>query len=102
MSQRNPASDGSGSPPRPRATGTWVVVAVLLGIGIVVPLLVGIYARETPTLWGFPFFYWFQFVMIPVVSVLTFVAFRLSLSATAHDRPTFGLPAEPESPEDER
>jgi hypothetical protein len=36
------------------------------------------------------------------VSVLTFVAFRLSLSATAHDRPTFGLPAEPESPEDER
>ena len=80
MSQRNPASDGSGSPPRPRATGTWVVVAVLLGIGIVVPLLVGIYARATPTLWGFPFFYWFQFLMIPVVSVLTFIAFRLSLS----------------------
>ncbi|QWZ08910.1 DUF3311 domain-containing protein [Nocardioides panacis] len=102
MSQRNPASDGSGSPPRRRATGTWAVVAVLLGIGIVVPLLVGLYDRETPTLWGFPFFYWFQFAMIPVVSVLTFVAFRLSLSATAKDRPTFGLPAEPESPEDDR
>ena len=57
---------------------------------------------RTPTLWGFPFFYWFQFAMIPVVSVLTFVAFRLSLSATAQDRPTFGLPAEPESPEGER
>jgi hypothetical protein len=78
------------------------VVAVLLGIGIVVPLLVGLYDRETPTLWGFPFFYWFQFAMIPVVSLLTFVAFRLSLSATAKDRPTFGLPAEPESPEDDR
>ena len=95
MSQRNPASDGSGSPPRPRATGTWVVVAVLLGIGIVVPLLVGIYARETPTLWGFPFFYWFQFALIPVVSLFTYVAFRLSLRATAHDRQVFGLPAEP-------
>ena len=80
----------------PRRTGpTWLVVRVLLGVGIVVPLLVPFYAKETPELFGFPFFYWFQFLMIPVVSLLTYTAFRLSLRATAQDRPAFGLPAEP-------
>jgi membrane protein implicated in regulation of membrane protease activity len=84
-------------PPHGRATGAWVVVAVLLGIGIVVPLLVPLYDSETPTLWGFPFFYWFQFALIPVVSVLTYIAFRISLSATRKDRQVFGLPPEPDA-----
>jgi uncharacterized membrane protein len=95
MSEPNPASVRPGAPPRRRPTGAWAVIAVLLGLGIVVPLLVGLYDRETPTLFGFPFFYWFQFAMIPVVSLFTFVAFRLSLRATEQDRPTFGLPPEP-------
>jgi uncharacterized membrane protein (DUF4010 family) len=51
--------------------------AVLLAVAIVVPLLVGIYDREDPTLFGFPFFYWFQFLLIPVTSAATYVAFRL-------------------------
>lgn len=79
-----------------RATGTWVAVAVLLGIGIVVPLCVFLYDSVTPTLWGFPFYYWFQFAMIPVVSILTFVAFQLSLAATRRDREQLGMPAEPD------
>jgi hypothetical protein len=53
------------------------VVAGLLLLGIVPPLLVGIYDREDPTLWGFPFYFWFQFLLIPVTSVLTYVAYRL-------------------------
>jgi uncharacterized membrane protein len=69
-----------------RTRGAWALVAVLLAIGIVVPLLVFLYDSVTPTLWGFPFFYWFQFAMIPVVSLLTFAAFRLSESATRRDR----------------
>jgi 4-hydroxybenzoate polyprenyltransferase len=95
MSDRNPASERPGPSPRRRPTGAWAVVAVLLGVGIVVPLLVPLYDSETPTLFGFPFFYWFQFAMIPVVSLFTFIAFRLSLRATEQDRPTFGLPPEP-------
>jgi uncharacterized membrane protein len=71
-----------------RTTGAWALVAVLLAIGIVVPLLVFLYDAATPTLWGFPFFYWFQFAMIPVVSLLTFAAFRISESATRRDRET--------------
>jgi uncharacterized membrane protein len=65
---------------------TWVVVGVLLAIGIVVPLLVFLYDSVTPALWGFPFYYWFQFAMIPVVSLLTFIAFRLSEVATRRER----------------
>jgi membrane protein implicated in regulation of membrane protease activity len=75
------------------------VVGVLLAVGIVVPLLVPIYDSATPTLWGFPFYYWFQFLLIPIVSGLTYTAFRLSLRATEKDRPAFGLPAD-ERPQD--
>ena len=65
---------------------TWIVVGILLAVGIIVPLLVWVYNTETPELGGFPFFYWFQFLLIPVVSALTYVAFKLSESATARDR----------------
>lgn len=78
-----------------RTPGVWAAVAVLLGIGIVVPLMVFLYDSATPTLWGFPFYYWFQFAMIPVVSILTFAAFQLSLVATRKDREELGMPAEP-------
>jgi bacteriorhodopsin len=70
----------------------WAVVSVLLAIGIVLPLLVMTYDSQTPTLWGFPFFYWYQFLLIPVVSALTYLAFRLSLRATARERAARGLP----------
>jgi len=72
------------------------VVAVLLAIGIVLPLLVGLYDQEKPALFGFPFFFWFQFLLIPLVSALTFIAFRLSVATTARDRERQGLPAHPE------
>jgi len=85
MSEQNPR----------RASGLWAVVAVLLAVGIVAPLLVGLYDSVEPRLAGFPFYYWFQFLLIPVVSLLTFIAFRLSLKTEEKDRPVFGLPAEP-------
>jgi hypothetical protein len=81
MSESRPPTD-----PAPSTRPTWIVVGVLLAAGTVVPLLVGIYDTEAPTLGGFPFFYWFQFLLIPIVSALTFIAFRLSESATARDR----------------
>ena len=65
---------------------TWIVVGVLLAVGAVVPLLVWTYDSESPSIGGFPFFYWFQFLLIPIVSALTFVAFKLSEAATERDR----------------
>ena len=82
MSSSSPAS-GSTRP-------LWVVVGVLLVVGIVMPLLVGTYDSETPALLGFPFYYWYQFLLIPVVSTLTFVAFKISQTATARDRAARG------------
>jgi hypothetical protein len=53
----------------------WTIVLVLLVPPIVLPLLVGIYARTDPELWGFPFFFWFQFLLIPIAAALTTCAY---------------------------
>lgn len=37
------------------------------------PLL---YARATPSLWGFPFFYWYQFAWVILTSILLGIVYR--------------------------
>ncbi|GAA1952299.1 hypothetical protein GCM10009798_09450 [Nocardioides panacihumi] len=59
---------------------------------IVVPLLVGLYAKEDPTLWGFPFYYWFQFLLIPCAAAFTVTAYYLAKEAVRRDRAAKGLP----------
>jgi hypothetical protein len=61
-----------------RSPFTWAVVGVLLTIGVVGPLLVPLYARTTPKLGAFPFFYWYQLVWIPVVAILASIAYLLT------------------------
>jgi hypothetical protein len=39
-------------------------------------LWVPIYARRDPTLWGFPFFYWYQLAWVPVTSLLLWIVYR--------------------------
>ena len=56
-----------------------------LAVPIVLPLLVSTYARVEPRLAGIPFFFWYQFALIPVSAVLTFVAYRL-VRAAERDR----------------
>jgi uncharacterized membrane protein YhdT len=56
----------------------WAVVLVLLAPAVVLPLLVGVYDRTDPELFGFPFYYWFQFALIPLAAVLTTTAFVLT------------------------
>ncbi len=101
MSSRDPQDVQSSQQPHAphdrSAAGSrplWVVVGVLLAVGAVLPLVVPIYAREAPSLGGFPFFYWFQFALIPVTAIATFVAFLLSQRATARDRAARGRPAD--------
>ena len=45
----------------------WKLLLVLPYIGLCIP---AIYARETPTLFGFPFFYWYQFLWVILTSLL--------------------------------
>jgi hypothetical protein len=47
-----------------------VIAAILLLAAIVGALGVPIYARVTPQLGPFPFFYWYQLLLVPVVALL--------------------------------
>ncbi|HET8666077.1 MAG TPA: DUF3311 domain-containing protein [Nocardioides sp.] len=76
----------STAPASRRSTGLWVLIVVLLIPPVVVPLWVPLYARTDPTLWGFPFFYWFQFLLILCSAILTIVAYGLSVIADRKDR----------------
>ena len=56
----------------------WTLVVIVLAPAVVLPLLVGVYDRSDPELWGFPFYFWFQFALIPVAAVVTTLAYRLT------------------------
>lgn len=69
-----------------RSTALWVVVGVLLLFAAVPPLLVPVYARLTPSLWGFPFYFWFQFVLVLWSALMTCGAYFVAKEALRRDR----------------
>ena len=74
MPPDRPAEDG----PAHRQSGlAYAVAAVLLAAPFVALLWVSSYARVSPRLWGFPFFYWYQFLWVLIASVLTFLSYLL-------------------------
>jgi Protein of unknown function (DUF3311) len=54
-----------------------IVAAVLLAIPVVALLWVGSYARVEPTLAGFPFFIWYQFLWVFLCAGCTWAAYRV-------------------------
>jgi hypothetical protein len=50
-----------------------LLLLVLPYLGLCFPQL---YARSTPALWGFPFFYWYQFVWVIATSALLALVYR--------------------------
>jgi hypothetical protein len=81
--------------PRPSRTeagtsGRWILVCVLLAPAVIVPLLVPLYDTIEPTLFGFPFYFWFQLALIPAAVVLTVIAYYLSKGADRRDREAHG------------
>jgi hypothetical protein len=56
--------------------GTKLLVAILLAIPMIALALVPTYSAETPVLWGFPFFYWYQMLWVPLSAVCTLVVYR--------------------------
>ena len=60
-----------------KSPATWGVVAILLVIAICGTLWVPIYARSLPKLGPFPFFYWYQFIWVPVSAVLCWICYVL-------------------------
>lgn len=51
---------------------------VLLIIPCVIALWAPFYNKLTPTLLGFPFFYWFLLVMVPVSALFIAAAYAMS------------------------
>jgi peptidoglycan/LPS O-acetylase OafA/YrhL len=57
---------------RPRRS-RWVLLLLLPYLGLCFPI---VYARSTPSLWGFPFFYWYQFAWVILASALLAIVYR--------------------------
>lgn len=57
--------------------GVAVAVAILLAIPVLALLIVPIYARRGPELWGFPFFYWYQMLWVLISGLFTGSAYAL-------------------------
>ena len=55
----------------------------LLVVPIVVPLLVPFYNQQEPTLFGWPFFYWFQLSLVALGVIVTSLVFRFGARSTA-------------------
>ena len=74
-------------PPRStRNPGVYWLVGVLLLIAIVMPLMVPLSAREEPTFAGIPFYFWYQFLWIPIAALLTTIAYRIVSGQEPRDR----------------
>ncbi len=74
------------APTRRPARGLWALIVVLLIPPVVLPLWVPLYDKTDPTLWGFPFFFWFQFALIIVSAVMTILVYLLSQAADRSGR----------------
>lgn len=61
--------------PRPLPVGVMVLTGVLLAVPLVALALVPTYAKQDPHLWGFPFFYWYQFLWVFLASGFTWAAY---------------------------
>jgi hypothetical protein len=57
----------------PAGSRWWYLLLVLPYVAL---LWVPFYARQTPELWGFPFFYWYQFAWVPLTALVTWIVYR--------------------------
>ena len=65
---------------RPARThvGIWIAITVVLVASLIATLWVPFYNHLTPMLGDFPFFYWYQLMWVPIVAILSAVAYLLS------------------------
>jgi uncharacterized protein DUF3311 len=60
-----------------------LIAGVLLLIPLVALAIVPVYAKDGPRLWGFPFFYWYQFLWVFLASGFTYSAYVVIARARA-------------------
>jgi len=62
----------------------WNWLLLLPGIGLLFP---AIYARQSPTVFGFPFFYWYQFLWVFLTAAITALVYVLVKDEENSDPP---------------
>jgi Protein of unknown function (DUF3311) len=55
-----------------------VLITVLILISVLGTLIVPIYARSSPYIGAFPFFYWYQLLWVPFVAVMMAICYLIS------------------------
>jgi membrane protein implicated in regulation of membrane protease activity len=65
------------SNPKSHSPITWAIITILLLAALVGTLWVPFYARTTPKIGDFPFFYWYQLLWVPIVAVLSWICYLL-------------------------
>ena len=55
----------------------YFAVTVMLAVAIIGALWVPFYARVLPKLGDFPFFYWYQLILVPVTAILCWISYLL-------------------------
>jgi protein-S-isoprenylcysteine O-methyltransferase Ste14 len=66
------STKGTAKSPAIKAT-----VTVMLTVAVAGALWVPIYARTAPKLGDFPFFYWYQLILVPVTALLCWISYLL-------------------------
>ncbi|MGI8888439.1 MAG: DUF3311 domain-containing protein [Nocardioidaceae bacterium] len=64
--------------------GASVLAGVLLAIPVVLLIGVPLFSRDSPEVWGFPFFYWFQLFWVFLSAGLTWAAYVVIERARAN------------------
>lgn len=77
MSSHSAAHRPATPDPRRLPVSVIVAAAILLALPLAALLAVPVYSRHDPVLWGFPFFYWWQFLWMFVGSGTTYLAYVL-------------------------
>jgi hypothetical protein len=67
--------------PRPLPPGAKAASGVLLAIPLVALAIVPVYSKSSPKLWGFPFFYWYQFLWVFLAGGCTWAAYLVVTNA---------------------
>lgn len=52
------------------------ILKVLLVLPYIALLWLPFYNHAQPSLLGFPFFYWYQFLWVPITSIFIFIVYR--------------------------
>ena len=61
----------------------WYLLLAVPSLGLLYPPL---YAAEDPELFGFPFFYWYQFAWVIVAAILTIIVYKATRPPTGPPR----------------